>query len=113
MELTAQCDHYNITLRRKKVQKALKKNNSPVEERVSSIFGVPLESLLMKDRQVTGDNSLEVPIIFEKLVSHLQKRSMGEQGILRMAGQKAKINELRTIFESSLYTEPEQVNIKA
>jgi len=35
---------------------------------------------------------------------------MCEQGLLRMAGQKAKINDLRATFESSLYSEPEQVN---
>lgn len=65
MELTAQCDHYNIQIRRKKGQKGLKKG-SPTEEG-SGLFGIHLESLLMKDRQVTGDNSLEVPIIFDKV----------------------------------------------
>lgn len=68
MELTAQCDHFNIQVRRRKVQnpKQLKKN-SPTEEGSSAIFGVSLESLLMKDRQVMGDNNLEVPIIFDKV----------------------------------------------
>jgi hypothetical protein len=68
MELTAQCDHYNIQVRRRKIQKGLKKN-IPVEDGSSAIFGVPLEMLLMKDRQVTGDNNLEVPIIFDKVNS--------------------------------------------
>ncbi|ODM98634.1 Rho GTPase-activating protein 18 [Orchesella cincta] len=109
MELTAQCDYSQIQVRKRKVQKNLKKNLSG-EDTSSILFGIPLEVLLLKDRQVTGDNSLEVPIIFEKLVSHLWKRSLSEQGLLRMAGQRAKINDLRATFESSLYSEPEQVD---
>jgi len=65
MELTAQCDHYNIQVRRRKTQKGLKK--SSIEDGSPGIFGVPLETLLMKDRQVTGDNNLEVPIAFDKV----------------------------------------------
>ncbi|CAG7826136.1 unnamed protein product [Allacma fusca] len=110
MELTAQCDLMNIQVRRKKVNKNQKKSTFPPEDGASGIFGVNLEALLAKDKQVTGDNQLEVPIIFDKLVTHLTKRSLCEEGLLRMAGHKGKINDLRATFESSLYSEPEQVD---
>lgn len=66
MELTAQCDYSNIQVRKRKIQKGLKKNLSG-DEGGSNLFGIPLETLLLKDRQLTGDSSLEVPIIFEKV----------------------------------------------
>lgn len=67
MELTAQCDYSSIQVRKRKVQKGLKKNLSGGEDSGSILFGIPLEQLLVKDRQLTGDSSLEVPIIFEKV----------------------------------------------
>lgn len=109
MELTAECDYLNIQIRRKKVQKGGKKGANP-EEVSNGIFGLSLETLLAKDRKLMGDHTLETPIIFDKLVTHLWKRALGEEGLLRMAGHKGKINDLRATFESSLYTEPEQVD---
>lgn len=67
MELTAQCDLMNVQVRRKKVHKGQKKITNPGDESTSGIFGTSLEVLLARDRQVTGDNQLEVPIIFEKV----------------------------------------------
>jgi hypothetical protein len=67
MELTAQCDHLNIQIRRKKGQKPGKKTSLP-DEGGNGIFGVPLETLLAKDRRITGENnSIEVPLVFEKV----------------------------------------------
>ena len=67
MELTAQCDLMNIQVRRKKVHKGQKKSTNPGDESTTGIFGTSLEVLLARDRQITGDNQLEVPIIFEKV----------------------------------------------
>ncbi len=69
MELTAQCDHLNIQIRRKKGQKPGKKTSLP-DEGGNGIFGVSLETLLAKDRRITGENnSIEVPLVFEKVCS--------------------------------------------
>ena len=46
-----------------------------------------------------------------QLVTHLAKRSLSEEGLLRMAGHKGKINDLRATVESCLYSEPEQVKL--
>jgi len=78
MELTAQCDHLNIQIRRRKTPKGLKKP-SVGDEVPTGIFGLTLDALLAKDRRLTGENSLQVPIAFEKILNHLWKRAMNDE----------------------------------
>lgn len=74
MELTAQCDHLNIQLRRKKNLKNVNNINgntsgkkNGIDDSPNGVFGINLEALLSKDKRITGDNLLEVPIAFEKV----------------------------------------------
>jgi len=66
MELTAQCDHLSIQVRKRKPQRGSKK-----EDANFSCFGTSLDALLCKDRTQYGENHSGVPVIFDKVRSYI------------------------------------------
>lgn len=55
-----------------------------------NLFGVSLSTLLLRDSQLTSEES-NIPQVFQKVLSELTKRGVREEGILRVGGHKQKV----------------------
>ncbi|XP_067839897.1 rho GTPase-activating protein 18 isoform X2 [Heptranchias perlo] len=93
IELTALYDTLGVDF---KHQKAIK-----VKIRESGLFGVPLPLLLEQDhKKVPGT---KVPLIFQKLVSHIEDQGLNTEGILRIPGVASRIKSLCEELEAKFY----------
>ncbi|XP_066258922.1 rho GTPase-activating protein conundrum-like isoform X1 [Euwallacea similis] len=93
MELVAIFDQYKINVHKKKASTKSKGGN---------VFGVNLSTLVMRDMPIPTDNSM-VPQVFQSIVDQLNTRCITEEGILRVAGQKQKLELLSNEIESKFY----------
>ncbi|XP_068245832.1 rho GTPase-activating protein 18-like isoform X3 [Palaemon carinicauda] len=82
----------------------LKKRKPNKEE--TNVFGVPLESLLERDRIYLPDSTLEtsVPVVFYKLAMQLERQGMHQEGIMRVPGHRSQTEQLRRTLDSHFYT---------
>lgn len=99
VELTAIFDQYKITVLKRKSKSKRKKGN---------VFGVNLATLVMRDMPRPTDNSM-IPKIYQSVINNLNKRCLTEDGILRVAGQKQKLEQLCREIEEKFYTNPVHV----
>lgn len=82
----------------------------PVESVLAggNVFGVNLSTLVMRDMQRPTDNFM-VPEIFQSVTAQLNTRCICEDGILRLAGQKQKLEYLCGEIESKFFTNRQEV----
>ncbi|XP_072305626.1 rho GTPase-activating protein 18-like [Eucyclogobius newberryi] len=93
VEMTALFDTAGIEL---KALKALK-----MRTKESGVFGVPLGSLLEQDQKRLPGT--KVPIILQKLISHIEEESLDTEGLLRIPGAATRVKALCQELESSFY----------
>lgn len=74
-----------------------------------TIFGVSLSTLVDRDEAI-ANRRVQVPLIVQKVLGQLEKRGLGEQGLLRMAAPKAKVDKLCGAVEKFFYTKHEEVD---
>lgn len=75
-----------------------------------NIFGCSLSSLVQKDAALTKERVNHVPLIYCKLLNEMEKRGLQEEGVLRLAGNKAKIDNLCQVIEKDFYAEPQKID---
>lgn len=97
IELAVIFDAYDIQYSRRKASKKKKKENE-------NVFGVALTTLLEKDKHINPD--CNVPLILQKILEHLEKHGLNEEGILRVPGVLAKIQLLKQEIENHFYSSP-------
>ncbi|XP_003497157.2 rho GTPase-activating protein 40 [Cricetulus griseus] len=93
IELTALYDILGLDLKRSKAGKWKGSD--------SGLFGVPLHSLLEADHRVLP--STQVPLLLQALLSCLEKRGLGTEGILRVPGSQARVKGLEQKLERDFY----------
>ncbi|XP_060769562.1 rho GTPase-activating protein 18 isoform X2 [Neoarius graeffei] len=98
IEVSALFDTVSIDL---KTHKALK-----IKVKESGLFGVPLTTLLEQDQKMIPGT--RVPIILQRLISHIEVEGLDTEGILRVPGAatrvKAVCQELELKFYDGLFT---------
>uniref|UniRef100_UPI00398F005F rho GTPase-activating protein 18 n=1 Tax=Pristiophorus japonicus TaxID=55135 RepID=UPI00398F005F len=93
IEMTALFDTLGVDF---KHHKAIK-----VKIREMGLFGVPLSLLLEQDhKKVPGT---KVPLIFQKLISHIEEEGLNTEGILRIPGLASRIKSLCEELEAKFY----------
>lgn len=112
LELTAVFDKYNLPLKRRKPNKRRRKCKIPTENVLillnrieiiyelipaGNLFGVSLSTLLLRDNQVTSEES-NTPLVFQKILHELTTRGVKEEGILRVGGHKQKVGRITSGF---------------
>lgn len=68
----------------------------------SSLFGVPLATLLENDQKVKPHTS--IPLFMQALLSFLEKKGLDSEGILRVPGSLSRIKVLQQSLESTFYS---------
>lgn len=79
------------------------KANKPgrVKSKESGLFAVPLTTLLDHDqRRVPGT---KVPLILQRLISHVEEEGLDTEGLLRIPGAATRVKSLCQELESSFY----------
>ncbi|XP_063978786.1 rho GTPase-activating protein conundrum-like isoform X2 [Diachasmimorpha longicaudata] len=101
LELTAVFDKYNVPLTKRKPNKRRRK--------AGNLFGVSLSTLLLRDSQLTNEES-NIPLVFQKLLTQLTRRGVKEEGILRVGGHKQKVEALCSELEMDFYSKPKETD---
>ncbi|XP_014615948.1 PREDICTED: rho GTPase-activating protein 18-like isoform X2 [Polistes canadensis] len=101
LELTAVFDKYNVPLKKRKPNKRRRK--------AGNLFGVSLSTLLLRDSQLTNEES-NIPLVFQKVLNELSKRGVKEEGILRVGGHKQKVELICTELETDFYSKPKEID---
>lgn len=102
VELTAMLDSCGVQFHKRKPHKRKRKEES-------SLFGVSLEALIENDQQLTNEPH-NVPLVFQKVISELERRGLQEEGVLRVAAHKGKVEALCQELERDFYTRPEHAD---
>ncbi|KAK6489088.1 rho GTPase-activating protein 18-like isoform X1 [Huso huso] len=93
IELTALYDAFGIDF---KSHKAVK-----IKIKESGLFGVPLTILLEQDqKKVPGT---KVPLILQKLISHIEEEGLDTEGLLRIPGSATRVKSLCQELEAKFY----------
>jgi len=79
------------------------------KRREGTIFGVSLSTLVDRDEAI-ANRRVQVPLIVQKVLGQLEKRGLGEQGLLRMAAPKAKVDKLCGAVEKFFYVKHEEAD---
>lgn len=95
LELTALIDNAGIKIAKPKPYKRKRKEDG-------NLFGVSLSTLLERDRQITAE-SHSVPLIFQKILTELERRCLWEEGLLRVGGNKQRVESLCSKLEAQFY----------
>ncbi|KAH0548844.1 rho GTPase-activating protein conundrum-like [Cotesia glomerata] len=101
LELTAVFDKYNLPLIKRKPNKR--------RQKAGNLFSVSLSTLLLRDSQLTNEEN-NIPLIFQKLLTELTERGIKEEGILRVGGNKQKVEQLCTELETDFYSKPKEAD---
>ncbi|XP_076381094.1 rho GTPase-activating protein conundrum isoform X3 [Megalopta genalis] len=101
LELTAVFDKYNLPLQKRKPNKRRTK--------AGNLFGVSLSTLLLRDSQLTSEES-NIPLVFQKVLAELTKRGVKEEGILRVGGHKQKVESICVQLETDFYCKPREMD---
>ncbi|XP_053611046.1 rho GTPase-activating protein conundrum isoform X2 [Plodia interpunctella] len=101
LELTALFDRYSLPFQKRKPPKKKRKEEG-------SVFGVSLETLVRKDMIMWEETWSCVPSIIRSLAAALRARSQDE-GLLRVPGNKQKIEALCQLIEQRWYSDRQAV----
>ncbi|XP_046382689.1 rho GTPase-activating protein conundrum isoform X3 [Ischnura elegans] len=101
LEATALLDEYGVTPYRKGNAKNRRKKQKNRKDENHAVFGVPLSTLLERDKELTGED-IKVPLILQKLIGQLE-HGLCEQGILRVAGHNAKVEGAKQRLDQEAY----------
>lgn len=93
VEMTALFDTAGIDL---KAHKAVK-----MRTKESGLFGVPVTTLLEQDHKRYPGT--KVPIILQRLISHIEEEGLDTEGLLRIPGAATRVKALCQELESSFY----------
>lgn len=93
VEMAALFDTAGIDI---KAQKAIK-----MRTKESGLFGVPLSTLLEQDQKRFPGT--KVPIILQRLISHIEDEGLDTEGLLRIPGAATRVKALCQELESSFY----------
>lgn len=102
LELATLFDRHHVSLDKRKPYKRKRKEEGHV-------FGVSLNALIRRDQQVTGEDSSLVPLVLQGLLDELMMRGVREEGILRVPGNKQKIEAFHSELEQTFYANNECV----
>lgn len=102
LELASLFDCHHITLDKRKPFKRKRKEEGHV-------FGVSLNALVRRDQQVTGEVSTLVPLLLQGFLDQLTSRGTKEEGILRVPGNKQKIELFYNELEQNFYLKHDKV----
>ncbi|XP_065174710.1 rho GTPase-activating protein 18-like isoform X3 [Sycon ciliatum] len=94
LALTALLDTYDL---RWKTGRPLKRKGMDVKDAKSKIFGVPLTSMMERDRGL--QESITCPLFFTEICDFLVERGATEEGILRKPGSESRMKKLREELE--------------
>ncbi|XP_074533969.1 rho GTPase-activating protein 40 isoform X1 [Halichoeres trimaculatus] len=94
IDMTALCDLLELEVKRHKTGKR------KIAE--SSLFGVPLATLMENDQKVKPHTS--IPLFLQALLSFLEKKGVDSEGILRVPGSQSRIKLLQQNFETNFYS---------
>ncbi|XP_047520127.1 rho GTPase-activating protein conundrum isoform X1 [Pieris napi] len=97
LELTALFDKFSLQFHKRKPPKKKRKEEG-------AVFGVALETLLRKDMIIWEETWSSVPAIIRTLIEALRDRTRDE-GLLRVPGNKHKIESLCQLIEQQWYSE--------
>uniref|UniRef100_A0A3B4AAY1 Rho-GAP domain-containing protein n=1 Tax=Periophthalmus magnuspinnatus TaxID=409849 RepID=A0A3B4AAY1_9GOBI len=93
VEMTALFDTAGVDI---KAQKPVK-----IKTKDSGLFGVSLNTLLEQDqKRIPGT---KVPIILQRLISHIEDEGLDTEGLLRIPGAATRVKALCQDLESSFY----------
>ncbi|XP_076282118.1 rho GTPase-activating protein conundrum isoform X1 [Lasioglossum baleicum] len=101
LELTAVFDKYNLPLQKRKPNKRRTK--------AGNLFGVSLSTLLLRDSQLTSEES-NIPLVFQKVLTELMNRGVREEGILRVGGHKQKVESICMQLETDFYCKSNEMD---
>uniref|UniRef100_A0A4W5NZV2 Rho GTPase activating protein 18 n=1 Tax=Hucho hucho TaxID=62062 RepID=A0A4W5NZV2_9TELE len=93
IEMTALFDTAGIDL---KAHKAVK-----LKVKESGLFGVPLATLLEQDQR--RQPGTKVPIILQRLISHIEEEGLGTEGLLRIPGSATRVKAVHVELEGKFY----------
>ncbi|CAB3239553.1 unnamed protein product [Arctia plantaginis] len=96
LELTALFDRYSLPFQKRKSPKKKRKEEG-------SVFGVSLETLVRKDMIIWEETWSCAPSIVRALSSELHQRT-NDEGLLRVPGNKQKIEALCGLIERGWYS---------
>lgn len=102
LELSAIFDKFSIPCKKRMPYKRKRKE-------VGNVFGVSLSTLVMRDRRINNCDSSTVPQIFMLILNELETRCCNEEGILRIAGHKQRVETICAQIEADLYEKPDEV----
>jgi hypothetical protein len=91
LELAALFDKNSVSLDKRKPFKRKRKEEG-------NVFGVSLNALVRRDQQKTGEDTSLVPLIVQGILNELVRRGAKEEGILRIPGNKQKVQKLSKII---------------
>ncbi|XP_041837464.1 rho GTPase-activating protein 40 isoform X2 [Melanotaenia boesemani] len=94
IDMTALCDLLELEVKRHKTGKR------KIPE--STLFGVPLATLLDNDQKVKPNTS--TPLFLQTLLSFLEKKGVDSEGILRVPGSQSRIKLLQQNLETNFYS---------
>lgn len=95
LELTALFDRYSLPFQKRKPPKKKRKEEG-------SVFGISLETLVRKDMIIWEETWSCAPSIVRALATALQQRT-NDEGLLRVPGNKQKIEGLCQVIERQWY----------
>ncbi|RZF43448.1 hypothetical protein LSTR_LSTR001709 [Laodelphax striatellus] len=102
VELTAMMDSCGVHFHKRKPHKRKRK-----EDR--NLFGVSLETLIENDQHLTNE-AHNVPLVIQKVLHELERRGLDEEGVLRVAAHKGKVEALCLELENDFYSRPEHAD---
>lgn len=101
LELTALFDRYSLPFQKRKPPKKKRKEEG-------SVFGVSLETLVRKDMIIWEETWSCAPSVVRALATELHQRT-NDEGLLRVPGNKQKIEALCQLIERSWYSRRDSV----
>ncbi|KRT78518.1 hypothetical protein AMK59_6772 [Oryctes borbonicus] len=99
VEVTSIFDHYKIFTLKRKTNKSKRGN----------VFNVNLSTLVMRDMPNPSENTM-VPQVYQSVINQLTSRCLREDGLMRIAGQKQKLEMLCKDIEDHFYSNRSHVD---
>ncbi|XP_043212869.1 rho GTPase-activating protein 18-like isoform X2 [Amphibalanus amphitrite] len=106
IDFTVIFDEHNLSYSRRKARKRRLRTRPSVAE--SAVFGCALTTLMERDRRRQPDAS--VPLLLERVLTHLEQRCLHEEGLLRVPGHQQKVDQLRRTVDERFYSRPGDVD---
>ncbi|XP_043221558.1 uncharacterized protein LOC122381455 [Amphibalanus amphitrite] len=100
LELTGLFDEHGLSYSRRKARRRRLGARSSAE---GAVFGASLGSLLKRDLQRLA-RAQPVPLVFETILTHLERHGVREEGLLRVPGHRGKTEQLRQLIDDQFYS---------